>query len=171
MCAFLYKLRCIHSHENLSHVMYKLCSSFWLPSNFKYVRSRLWLTGHWCGVFMRLDWRCRYRSTRQKGCTCTGEWVPTQRLRNTMVGSFLMAERWFRRRSSQQHNHYLSHRRRRYGRNERGPLFICDIIKAIKPASIVASEFKRRNAREGPLDVIGSASTTGKDKEGKGRGQ
>jgi hypothetical protein len=84
-------------------------------------------------------------------------------------------QRYQRQRSSQQHNHHLSHRWGRYGRNKRGPPLICDIIKAIKPgASIAASEFKRRNVREGPLDVIGSASTTGKDEEGrprKGRGQ
>jgi hypothetical protein len=40
-------------------------------------------------------------------------------------------------------------------------------IKIIKPgASITASGFKQRHAREGLLDVIIAGSTTGKDKEG-----
>jgi hypothetical protein len=41
-------------------------------------------------------------------------------------------------------------------------------IKIVKPgASIAASGFKRCNARKGSLDVMNSASTTGKDKEGR----
>jgi hypothetical protein len=41
-------------------------------------------------------------------------------------------------------------------------------IKIVKPgASIAASGFKWRNAREGPSDVIVAGSTTEKDKEGR----
>jgi hypothetical protein len=39
-------------------------------------------------------------------------------------------------------------------------------IEIVKPgASIATSGFKRRNARDGPLEIVKMVGTTGKDKE------
>jgi hypothetical protein len=55
-----------------------------------------------------------------------------------------------------------------YMREKRFDTFQADIqqIKIVKPgASIMASGFKRRNARDGPLEIIKMTGTPAKDKE------
>jgi len=55
-----------------------------------------------------------------------------------------------------------------YSRDKKFDTFQGEIqqIKIVKPGgSIATSGIKRRNAREGPWDVIKISSTTGKDKE------
>jgi hypothetical protein len=55
-----------------------------------------------------------------------------------------------------------------YMREKKFDTFQADIqqIKIVKPgASITTSGFKPRNARDGPLEIIKTAGTIGKDKE------
>jgi hypothetical protein len=55
-----------------------------------------------------------------------------------------------------------------YMREKRSDTFQADNqqIKIVKPgASIATSGFKRRNARDGPLEIVKTAGMTGKDKE------
>jgi hypothetical protein len=55
-----------------------------------------------------------------------------------------------------------------YIREKKFDTFQADIqqIEIVKPdASIATSGFKRRNARDGPLEIVKTAGTTGNDKE------